>query len=456
MSVVVLEDGEIGSGETGRTTAHLSSALDDRFTELEKVFGVDGAKLAYQSHAAAISQIETNVAAEKIDCDFTRLVGYLYEAPGGDSKQLQSELEAVRRIGFAGVEMVDRAPLPFETGHALRFPDQAQFHPLRYLAALSATIIAAGGRIFTHTQAKEITGGNDASVSTAAGHRIRARHVVVATNTPMNDMFIMHTKQAPYRSYAIAFEMADGGVEPGLYWEDADPYHYIRLQRASDGQPAMLIVGGEDHKTGQGPGPQVAMQKLEQWARHCFPSAGRAKYRWSGQVMEPADHLAYIGRNPRDEGNVYIVTGDSGHGMTHATIAATLIPDLIAGRSNPWTEIYDPSRKVTTAHAAADFARENVNVAAQYRDWVTAGEVHSVTDVPPGEGRILREGLSKIAVYRAEDGTIHRMTAVCPHLQCIVNWNPLEKSWDCPCHGSRFTHDGRVVNGPAASGLESA
>ncbi len=287
---------------------------------------------------------------------------------------------------------------------------------------------------------------------TEANHRVSARHVVVATNTPVNDMVIMHTKQAPYRTYAIAFDVPAGWIERALYWDDADPYHYVRLHGA-DGR-TLLIVGGEDHKTGQGPGPEKSMVALEQWARRNFAQAGAIAFRWSGQVMEPVDSLAFIGRNPGDEENVFIVTGDSGHGMTHATIASILIPDLIAGQSNPWEQIYDPRRK--SLRSAGTFAHENINVAAQYRDYATAGEVASVDQIEPSGGAILREGVRKLAVYRDKEGHVHRFSAVCPHLKCIVRWNEIEKTWDCPCHGSRFAADGHVINGPAIGGLPAA
>ncbi len=450
--VVVIDDGEIGSGETGRTTAHLASALDDRFSRLIRLFGERGAHLAYQSHARAIDRIEQNAEQEGLDCDFTRVDGYLYQPPEGTVNDVLREFEAARRAGVGGVQIVGCAPLPFDTGPALRFPRQGQFHPLKYLAGLSRAILARGGRIYTSTRAVDIAGGRDARVMTASDRRISASQLVIATNTPINDMLVMHSKQAAYRTYAIAFALNDDSLPQALYWDDADPYHYIRVQPpVAPGGSKLLIVGGADHKTGQAPGAEAAIFHLEEWTRKCFSMAGEALYRWSGQVMEPVDGLGYIGRNPADAENVYIVTGDSGHGMTHATIASMLIPDLIAGRDNPWAEIYDPSRK--TKRALGRYAHENANVAAQYRDWLTASEVGSVEEIAPGSGAILRDGMRKIAVWRDTTGQLHTFSAVCPHMQCIVRWNGLEKTFDCPCHGSRFRGDGEPVNGPAISGL---
>jgi Rieske Fe-S protein len=236
-------------------------------------------------------------------------------------------------------------------------------------------------------------------------------------------------------------------VPLALYWDTEDPYHYIRIQ-PENGHDVM-IIGGEDHKTGQGD-PQQAFAKLEQWTRERFPELGEISWRWSGQVMEPVDAIAFIGRNPLSE-NIYVATGDSGMGMTHGTIAGMLITDLIQGRRNPWADVYDPTRKQISS--VVEYVKENVNVAAQYADWVTKGDVNSTDKIAPGEGAILRSGARKIAVYRDESGEASACSAVCTHLGCIVSWNPLEKSWDCPCHGSRFDVHGRVLNGPASKDL---
>lgn len=450
--VVILEKEAVGDGETGRTTAHLASALDDRFYELERLHGERGARLAAESHAAAIEEIERIVAAEKIDCGFSRLDGYLFLGTGSDQAELERELQAASRAGLRGVELVARVPaLSFDTGPSLRFPNQGQFHPMRYLAGLAAAFERRGGRIFTGTQALRMNGGRDARVETAEGYSVVARALVVATNTPVNDRVTIHTKQAPYRTYAMGLKIPSGSIPQALYWDTADPYHYVRITAESDAQD-LLIVGGEDHKTGQEDNPEKCFRRLEAWTRERFPAAGAVAYQWSGQVLEPVDSLAFIGRNPLDEPNVYIATGDSGHGMTHGTIAGMLIRDLILGRENAWAELYDPSR--VSLGAIGEFARENLNVAAQYADYFTGGDVDSVETLAPGCGAVIRDGLRKVAVYREESGGLRRLSAVCPHLGCVVNWNEVERSWDCPCHGSRFDSLGQVVNGPAQTGLE--
>src|SRR5690606_9222384 len=274
--------------------------------------------------------------------------------------------------------------------------------------------------------------------------------VVVATNTPINDRLVIHTKQAPYMTYAIGVQVPRGAVTDALFWDTGDPYIYVRLQH-DEVEGDILIVGGEDHKSGQADDTLERYQRLEDWIRAHVPTAGEVVHRRAGQVMETIDGLAFIGRNPVGHDNVYVVTGDSGMGMTHGTIAGMLITDLIDQRPNPWEALYDPSRK--TLRAAGEFVREALNVSAQYADWVTAGDLSSEDDIAPDSGAVIRNGLAKHAVYRDAKGLLHRRSAVCPHLGCIVAWNEAEKTWDCPCHGSRFDRLGKVINGPANDDL---
>ena len=337
-------------------------------------------------------------------------------------------------------------------GRALRFPRQAMFHVGKYLHGLARAFTARGGHIETGVQAVAVEEGEIARVKLDNGREIRARHVVVATNTPFIDRVKMHTKQAAYRTYVVGFPMAAGSFPACLLWDLEDPYHYVRVVRNVDGGD-VLIVGGEDHKTGQDEVPARRFARLIEWARAHFPGLGDAKYRWSGQVMEPIDGLAFIGRNPGDD-NIYVVTGDSGNGMTHGTLGAMLISDLIQGRDNPWAELYDPARK--TLQAAGSFIDENANVLGHLvGDWIAGGEVKERREIPLGSGAIVREGMSLLAVYRDDDGRFHELSAACTHLGCVVQWNDVERSWDCPCHGSRFAPaDGAVLNGPAAKPLE--
>ena len=459
--VVVLDKGPIGGGETGRTTAHLSDALDDRYEKIIQVHGEKGAMLAAESHAAAIDKIEEIVKKENIDCDFMRTKGYLFLLPSDKEEELDKELEATHKIGYTEVTKLQHNPIQtLSKGPVLCFPDQGQFHPMKYLAALAQIILDNGGQIYTHSQAHTFESGVVTRVQTTNKHTVTANNLVVCTNTPVNDWVTMHTKQAPYRTYVLAYKIPHNAVPEGLYWDNSDPYHYIRTQRgkANEGkiEQDLLIVGGEDHKTGQEENPEERFNCLDEWARQHFPMIEAEAYRWSGQVMEPVDYLAFIGRNPGDSENVYIATGDSGHGMTHATIAGMLITDLIMKRENPWETLYDPSRISLNVDTAGEFMKENLNVAQQYTDWVTPGDAPSADSLLPETGCVIRKGMSKVAVYCDKDGTHHEHSAVCPHLGCIVNWNNVEKSWDCPCHGSRFSAMGRVISGPALSDLGPA
>lgn len=453
-SVIVLDDGPIVSGETERTTAHLVTALDDRYVDLERLHGEQGARLAAESHSAAISQIERIVRVENIDCDFERLDGYLFVPSDESTDILDKEMAVAQRAGLTDVHMVARAAIAsFDTGRTLCFPRQAQFHPLKYLAALANAVVRDGGRIYTETHAVKIEGGDSARIETRDGQTVTSGTVVVATNTPVNDLLAIHTKQAAYRTYVIGATVPAGSIHKGLFWDTMNPYHYVRLSPLSSTAHDVLIVGGEDHKTGQADDAETRYGRLEKWARAHFPIT-KIEFRWSGQVMETVDGLAFIGRNPLDQPNVFIATGDSGNGMTHGTIAGMLLTDLIQGRDNAWSTLYEPSRK--TLGALDRFAEETLNMAAQYADWVTPGDVEEDRLVPPGSGAVVRRGLTKIAVYCDDAGKLHETSAVCPHLGGIVTWNHSEKTWDCPCHGSRFDRYGKVVNGPAISDLSPA
>jgi glycine/D-amino acid oxidase-like deaminating enzyme/nitrite reductase/ring-hydroxylating ferredoxin subunit len=451
-SVIVLEKNSVGQGETINTSAHLSNEIDATYKKIERLHGEKGARLAAESHTAAISMIESIVERESIDCDFKRVDGYLFLGSDDKERTLDEELAAAQR---AGVEVSKESALPFKIagGPCLRFRQQAQFHAGKYIDGLARAFKRAGGKIYGKTEAKEIKGGNPAEIKTGKGKKVSAGAVVVATNTPVNDWVKIHTKQAAYRTYVIGVPLPANTIPMALYWDTEDPFHYIRVQRVEDkkGERDILIIGGEDHKTGQSEELENRYARLLSWGRTHFPGLPEPEYRWSGQIMDTTDGLAFIGQNAGHEKNVYIVTGDCGVGLTHGTIAGMLISDLILGRENPWTTLYDPSRK--SIRGALTFAEENLNVAAQYADWVTPGEVKGPEEIQPGTGAILRRGLSKIAAYRDPAGKLHERSAVCTHLGCIVAWNATESSWDCPCHGSRFDTAGKILNGPAIAPL---
>lgn len=457
--VVVLDDGPIGGGETSRTTAHVTAAFDDYYHELERLHGDEAMRQVGDAFRAGIRRVEMIAQAESIDCDLRRVDGWWFAPDEAGADAIDREAEAVQRAGFADVRVESSWPVPHLTAKRyLRWPNQLQFHPLRYVDGLARAILARGGRIFTPVHVVAVHDGADdrrARVETDQGIEVTADHVVVATNTPVNDCVTMHTKQAPYRTYVIALRIARGVVPAGLYWDTLEPYHYVRLYSGSTEADApaddVLIVGGEDHKTGQDDDERVHFERLETWARARF-AVGDVVAEWSGQVMEPVDNIPFIGRNPGDR-HVYIATGDSGNGITHGAIAGMLITDLIDGVANSWEQVFDPAR--ISLKAATTWVSENANVAKQYADLVTPGEVPAFSDIAPGQGRIVRDGVQKLAAYRADDGQLTVRSAICPHLGCVVDWNSAEKTWDCPCHGSRFAVNGEVINGPAVSALRA-
>lgn len=461
--VILLDDGPVGGGESGRTTAHLTNAMDDRIYVLEHVHGEGGARQIVESHGAAIDCVEQIVAREGIDCDFARVDGYLFLGGGDSERVLDEELAAAHRAGMVHVTKLPRIPgVSFESGPCLRFPDQAHFHALKYLAGLAQAFVAAGGRIHCDTHVTSVEGGSPCTVQTDRKRSVTAGAVCVCTNASITDMFRTHVKQAPYRTFAIAAVVPRGSIPTALYWDTPDPYHYVRLQRLElpaeaspdTGEYDALIVGGEDRKTGHSDDADERWRCLEEWMRERFPQAREVVYRWSGQVLEPNDYIAFIGRNPDGAENVFMASGDSGQGITHGTLAGMILSDLARGETNPWESLYDPNRVSLRARPIEEFAKENADVALRYaRDYITLGDVRSEADIPRGEGRIMRLGLKKVAAYRDAEGQVHMRSAACTHLKCIVQWNSAEKTWDCPCHGSRFDPYGSVVNGPAVSDL---
>jgi len=449
--VVLLEAFDLAAGESGRTTAQFVPP-DDFYCQIEQSFGTEGAHKVAWSFKAATDLAESIAAREAPDCGFERLNGYLYCLPGQDRDVLERELVSARKAGVE-VERLARVPgLPFDTGPCIQYANLGQFHPVKYLVGLANACARQDVSMHCDTRAQEIVGDGEYQIVRTLHGDVRAKAVVVATNTPFNDRVVMHTKQSGYRTYVIGVAVPKGTVPRLLLWDTGDPYYYLRLDSpAQPGPSDTLIVGGADHKVGRDTSPEHRWDAIEMWVRARFPMAGAVTHRWSGQVMEPSDRLAYFGRNPMDGGNVYIITGDSGTGMTHCTAGAIAVTDMIMERPNAWADLYDPSRKVV--HGFGDFIKEQASTLAQYKELLTGGDVESAEQIKPGQAAVLRQGLKKLAVYRDEASTLHVRSAICTHLGCVVAWNSAEKSWDCPCHASRFGVDGEVLHGPAGAPL---
>ena len=448
-SVIVIDRGRICGGMTSRTSAHLAPLCDDLVSEMIKIKGKEATKLFCESQAAAVDRIEEIQKKEKIDCDFRRLDGYLFQGRDMPADVIDQEMDAVREVG-APVDRLVGVPLNgCEDRHVLRYPRQATFHPLKYLAGVAGACSKNGVAFFRDSPVEEVT-EEDGMVTVKTGRGvIRARHAVVATNSSISDRFAIHTKTAPYRTYVITFEIKRGALPDALYWDTEDPYHYVRLQPGPS-QTDYLLVGGEDHKSGEADDADERFRNLEAWARGLIPGLGKETHRWSGQVLDTVDYAGFIGRDPGGK-NIYVAMGDSGQGLTHGVMGAMLNTSLILGKDHPWMDIYAPGR--VPLKAAKNFLTENVTALKSFAEYVAPGELSSLDDLKPGQGGIVRRGLAKIAAYRDEAGALHLNTASCTHVGCHLHWNSFETCWDCPCHGSMFNVKGVPINAPAIGPL---
>ncbi|KAK9805134.1 hypothetical protein WJX72_001432 [[Myrmecia] bisecta] len=458
-SVVILESRTRGGGQTGRTTAHLMAWNDDMYHTLEEKFGTDKTKLVAESHRKSIDWVEEVVKREQIDCKFERMDGFLF--PHSEERAtyetLDEELGAAIRAGLTDTEKVDLGGGPDVGGirSAVKFAGSADFQPMQYVNGLAEAVTKMGGRIYENSRVMKTSGSE---VTTADGYTITAKNIVLATNVPIHHNMAVHTRQHPTRSYVVCMKIPKDKFRRAQYWSTASPYHYVRLEPSEEGD--QLVVGGGDHQTGQEPEKyEDTFSALEQWARKRWPDAGEVTYKWSGQVMEPVDLLGLYGQDPANDlqtgATYYIATGDSGQGMTGSAIAGMIISDQILGNKNPWSDIYSPSRAPA---ADTDTVQEFGSIAATtskafVKHIIPKGLFSSPRDLPPDSGAVMQHGAQKIAAYRDEGGKVHACAAACPHLGCLVEWNPNEKTFDCPCHGSHFDKFGRCIQGPAKADL---
>jgi glycine/D-amino acid oxidase-like deaminating enzyme/nitrite reductase/ring-hydroxylating ferredoxin subunit len=443
--VILLEGSRIASGQSGRTTAHLTYQVEEQLSNLLKHMNIERLKIFVNSHKQAIDIIEETILEEKIDCDFRRLDGYLFLGPDDSLEILKDEVRIGHEIGL-DLSLIEKVPGFPDLGPAVVYPKQAQFHPTKYISGLLNAMKKFNVEVYENAHVTEFKITNElCEVISGNGLVVSSKYLVIATDSPVNNRFYIHTKQSAYRTYVIGFEM-NQKIEVPLLWDTSDPYHYIR--QADN----ILLIGGEDHRSGQAPESEP-LATLEIWAREKFPALdlGKVKWKWSGQIFEPVDQIGYIGRNPGFEKNVFITTGQSGIGMTSSAIASRIIPDLIEGISNSMIEVFDPTR--VNLRDVPHYLKENSNTAFQYKDWVTPAAFKHEAQIPAAHGGIVREGLSKTCVYHSESDNFEKKSAVCTHLGGIVHWNELEKTWDCPCHGSRFNIQGKVIEGPALNDL---
>ena len=454
--VVIIEKDRILNGDTGKTSAHLSNALDDRYYNIVKVHGDKKAKLAAASHAAAITFIEDTIKKEKIKCDFARVKGYLF-TDKSKLNEIKKEYAATEKLRLKTQIGTLPDAIINDTRKCLEFDNQAQFHPIKYLQQLTNIITKKGGVIYEQAQANDIDLETNI-IKLANNKKITAQIIIQTSNFPIACSIFINTKIESYRSYVLGLTIPKNALEKALYWDNEEPYHYIRLQE-NDGSikdlqdnEEILIVGGADHRVGFEP-KEDPYQTLEKWVRNKMPAAKKVLFQWSGQILEPVDYLAYIGHTLGAENkNNYMITGDSGNGLTHGTLGAMLVVDMINGKANKWKSVYDPKRMHLSSikDSIANLSKSTMG----YTGYLTPGEVNSVKDIPRDRGGIVRKGTHKIAAYRDQKGKLYEFSAVCPHLQAIISWNSIDKTWDCPAHGSRFTPEGKLINGPATCDLK--
>jgi glycine/D-amino acid oxidase-like deaminating enzyme/nitrite reductase/ring-hydroxylating ferredoxin subunit len=440
--VAVLEQGRIGSGTTGGTTAHVTQFPDLSYTELVSKFGRDGVRQVVESTRQAMERIVSFIQEDAISCDFARVPAYLYTESEDEVSRLKEEMDATREVGMPAV-FTRELPLPFKTAGAVRFDDQARFHPLAYLGGLASKV----DRIYEETRVVNVEGDGPFRVETERG-TVTADSVLFATHTPAG-FSLLHAELEPLRSYVLGVRLRNQEPPDGLFYDTADPYNYTRRQ--PDGGRNILLVGGKDHKTGHGD-PDESYRALEEYVRQRW-SVESIDYRWSAQFYDPPDGLPLIGE-ALTSSRVFVATGYSGTGMIFGTVGGMLLADLALDRAPDWAEVYRTSR-VKPLAGGPRIAKLNVEVARDFvKDRLTTHRIEDISEIPMGEGRVVRLGGEKVAVYREESGKVHAVSPVCTHAFCIVHWNPSEKTWDCPCHGGRYSPDGQVLEGPPVKGLE--
>jgi glycine/D-amino acid oxidase-like deaminating enzyme/nitrite reductase/ring-hydroxylating ferredoxin subunit len=452
--VAVLEKGVVGNSETGHTTAHLSMVTDMRLSDLVNTFGEAEAGLVWNGGMTAIATIESIVARLGIDCSFQRVPGFLHAAilqDRDERDELQQDADLAQKLGFEA-RYVDSVPLFGKPG--VRFANQALFHPLKYLREVAHAVHGDGSAVFGNSEVTEVEA--DPLTLKVNGRRVQCGKLIVATHVPLVGVTnivratLLQTKISGYSTYAIAAAAPKGKLPVASLWDTDDPYFYLRIER----QPRrdFVIFGGMDHKTGQhdsGDGPEERYRQLERVLMDHVPDV-RVTHRWSGQVIETNDGLPYIG--PENE-QQFVATGFSGNGMTFGTLAGMMACDWVLGRDNPWQDLLGIDRTKLRG-GTWDYLKENIDYPYHLvKGFLTEARSDSVDSVAKGEGKVLRLDGKRCAVYRSDEGDVSIRSAICPHMGCVVRWNSAEKSWDCPCHGSRFSAKGEVFAGPAETSL---
>jgi glycine/D-amino acid oxidase-like deaminating enzyme/nitrite reductase/ring-hydroxylating ferredoxin subunit len=448
LDVVLLEADRLAHGVSGHTTAKVTSQHGLVYARLRARFGAEGARTYAEANQAALEWIADRVASDAIECDFRRRPAYAYVTSERSRGKLEDEARAADEAGLPAW-LAETVPLPFDLEAAVRFDNQAEFHAGRYLGALADRLAAAGARVFEHTRAVEVINDGDRVVKTPGGD-VTAGHVVVATHYPFLDRSLAFARVSPQRSYAILCRIA-GALPEGMFISGDSPSRSVRAVPLEGEE--LLLVGGEGHKPGTGGDTRVRYRRLEAFAREHW-DVRSVDYRWSAQDNTTLDGVPYVGPLTPWDGRVLMATGFAKWGMTGGTAAAIILADRVQDKENAWAGLFDPSR-LTLRASARRFLTENAQVGLRFvGDRLMKPGLRSLEELRPGEGDIVRHDGEKVAAFRDDDGTVTAVAPVCTHLGCQVNFNAAERSWDCPCHGSRFAVDGSVLHGPAVHRLE--
>ncbi|HEX8549141.1 MAG TPA: FAD-dependent oxidoreductase [Cytophagaceae bacterium] len=445
--VVIVEAEEIGRGTTGLSSCHLNTDLDNQYSQLYKDFDEETIKIVAQSRIEGINFIEKQVQEKNIDCDFRRVSGYWYSENESDLDEIKEEEKYASMAGL-NVQWHNQVPLPFKNVGGLEFKHEAEFNSYKYVSSLLKAVVTGNCTVFENSRVTDLEEKEGKCIVSTATARITCNNVVMATHIPIF-INVLQTLAPPYRSYMVTAKLNDNNYPNGLFWDNYDPYYYTRTYEKNGEK--YLVVGGADHKTGTEVETEKSYRNIENYINERY-SVASFEHRWSAQYYETSDGLPYIGRTPFGK-NVFVATGFSGDGLVYGTIAAIIIADLINGVENKWAKVYDSTR-VTPLASAKEFLKENLEVAKHFISDRFKVEDLDASQIQLGEGRIIEHQGEKVAAAKSEDGKLHVLSPVCTHMGCYVQWNNYEKSWDCPCHGSRFNMKGEVLEGPAVKALE--